>query len=151
MKIELKPLTIKYLFKFAKAIKNPDVSGRLRYNLKGYLLKGLKEILTRKDSYKFAILANGQFAGGIVLENPNKDKDSYEIGCFVAREYWNKGIATKATKKMLDFGFNKLKLNKIWAGVDINNPASSRVLEKLGFKLRKTNKKEFILEKKRQN
>ena len=141
MKIILRKMGIRDFLNLAKAIKNPEVGDRLQYTVPGYLLKGLEEILKRKNTYKFAILADGKFAGGIVLEKPNKDKTSYEVGYFVARNYWNKGVASEAVKKIVRLAFEKLNIKKVWAETDIDNPASGKVLKKAGFKLKKRDKK----------
>lgn len=57
-----------------------------------------------------------------------------EISYDLARSCWNRGVMTKALKAITDFGFEKMKLNRIQATVAISNAASIRVLEKLGFK-----------------
>ena len=141
MKITLRKLGIRDLSNIVKTIKNPEVGDRLQYNFRGYFLKGLEETFKRKDTYKFAILADGKFAGGIVLEKPNTDKTSYELGYFVNRDYWGKNVATSAVRNTLQFGFNNLKLKKIWAVTEKDNPASGKVLKKAGFKLMSKNDK----------
>lgn len=96
--------------------------------------KSIQKSIKDKVNYKRAIVVDGKFVGTISLYNPNENKKIFEIGYFIARPYWNKGIATKAVKDMCGFGFKKLKLKRIWANTQSNNPASSRVLEKAGFK-----------------
>lgn len=61
----------------------------------------------------------------------NSSKD--EIGYWLARPYWNKGIMTKVVNKLCEIGFNKLGLIRIEASVFSHNKASCRVLEKAGF------------------
>lgn len=95
-------------------------------------------------AYKFVILNNRKIVGQISLYNPNKSKNKYEIGYFVSEKFWNKGIATKAIQKITNFGFDKLKISKLWANPSINNPASSRALEKAGFKLEKIKNKQKL-------
>lgn len=56
-----------------------------------------------------------------------------ELGYALAKEYWGKGYITEATRALLDFGFNVMKLNRIEATVFPENPGSIRVLEKLGM------------------
>ncbi|MFH1521542.1 MAG: GNAT family N-acetyltransferase [archaeon] len=141
-KIRLRKLGARDLFSFIKTIKNPEVGDRLTYNVPGYLLKGLKEIFQKKNAYKFAILINDKFAGGIVLENIDDKTMSAEVGFYLAREYWGKGIATIATEKILKFGFDNLKLKMIWAEHDINNPASGKVLKRARFRKMKRKKNE---------
>jgi len=63
----------------------------------------------------------------------NLKKD--EIGYWLARPYWNKGIITKVVNKLCEIGFNKMGLTRIEATVFIHNDASCRVLEKSGFSL----------------
>jgi len=57
-----------------------------------------------------------------------------EIGFALSRTFWNRGYATEAAKKTIEFGFNDLKLNRIEAFCDEQNRASARVLEKIGMK-----------------
>jgi [ribosomal protein S5]-alanine N-acetyltransferase len=96
------------------------------------------------DYYESAIVVDGKFVGMIVLEKPSKDKKTFTLGYVIGRKYWNKGIITICIKRMLDFGFNKLKLKKIVADNDESNPSSGRVLEKNGFRLVKTAKKRGV-------
>lgn len=147
MKTELRKFNLIDYFRILFRTLDKEYSKEREDTFFSYFLKGLTSV-SQKDSYEFAILVDGKFAGNIGFFNPKKGE--YELGYFVLKKFRNKGIATKATKKMLDFGFNKLKLKKIWAGTDINNPSSSRVLKKLGFEKIKTDKKkkELIWEKK---
>jgi len=95
---------------------------------------GIKGWKTKK-SFSFTILADGEIAGSIILENPSKDKGRYDLGFFVGRKFWGKGIATEAIKQIVKFGFQKLELYRIQADNDSDNPASGRAMEKAGFKL----------------
>lgn len=56
-----------------------------------------------------------------------------EIGYALSRMYWNKGLMTEAVKEVIKFGFEKMALNRIEARCKMENIASQRVLEKLGF------------------
>jgi ribosomal-protein-alanine N-acetyltransferase len=56
-----------------------------------------------------------------------------EIGYWIGKRFWGRGIATEMVQLAVDYGFREMKLNRIQAGVFIHNPASSRVLEKCGF------------------
>ncbi|MGP1310366.1 MAG: GNAT family N-acetyltransferase [Phycisphaerales bacterium] len=56
-----------------------------------------------------------------------------ELGYTVAMEHWGKGYATEASQAVVDYGFERLGLERIHAGYYLNNPGSGRVLEKLGF------------------
>jgi RimJ/RimL family protein N-acetyltransferase len=58
-----------------------------------------------------------------------------EIGYWVGKDYWGKGIATSALKQMTDYGFVSLRLKKLCAPVMSPNAASMRVVAKCGYEL----------------
>jgi [ribosomal protein S5]-alanine N-acetyltransferase len=57
------------------------------------------------------------------------------IAFYLARTYWGRGLATEAGRALVTHGFRELGLTRIHAGVNAENTASRRVLEKLGFRL----------------
>jgi RimJ/RimL family protein N-acetyltransferase len=61
----------------------------------------------------------------------NSQKD--EIGYWLAKKFWNKGIMSKVVKKICEIGFNENNLIRIEATVFEKNTASAIVLEKNGF------------------
>ena len=69
----------------------------------------------KKTEIKFAIDIDGEVVGGVGFMNIEKHKA--EIGYWLSRKYWNKGIMTKAVRLVTNFGFNKLKLRRIQAGI----------------------------------
>ncbi len=56
-----------------------------------------------------------------------------ELGYWVTVPKWGQGIATEAANRVVEFGFADLGLNRISAHHMLRNPASGRVLEKLGM------------------
>ena len=56
------------------------------------------------------------------------------MGYWVGVPFWGQGICTEAARALLGFGFGDLNLNKIHAHHFTRNPASGRVLQKLGMK-----------------
>jgi RimJ/RimL family protein N-acetyltransferase len=57
-----------------------------------------------------------------------------EFGYWIARPYWGRGIATEAGRALLDNARDSLRLPRLVAGHFTDNPASGRVLQKLGFR-----------------
>ena len=49
------------------------------------------------------------------------------------KEYWGKGYGTETAKLLVRYGFDKLNLNRIWLGVNADNPAGIKSYEKAGF------------------
>ncbi len=56
-----------------------------------------------------------------------------ELGYWIARDHWNRGYACEAARHMIEIARAELKLPRLVAGYFVDNPASGRVLEKLGF------------------
>jgi ribosomal-protein-alanine N-acetyltransferase len=56
-----------------------------------------------------------------------------ELGYWIAHESWNSGYATEASRRIIDFGFEGLGLHRIQARHFLRNPASGRVMKKLGM------------------
>jgi RimJ/RimL family protein N-acetyltransferase len=56
-----------------------------------------------------------------------------EFGYWIARPYWGRGYATEAGRAMLAFARDSLRLTTLHSSHFLDNPASGRVLEKLGF------------------
>lgn len=61
--------------------------------------------------------------------------DFYELGYRFQKQHWGNGYATEAAKASIEYGFNKLELNEIFAMTDPENSASNKVLLKSGFEL----------------
>ena len=56
-----------------------------------------------------------------------------EVGYWVARPYWNKGIATEALKLLIDYCFRHRGFRTLWADYFPDNQASGRMMQKCGF------------------
>src|SRR5919112_3406258 len=56
-----------------------------------------------------------------------------EMGYWIARTHWGRGFATEAGRALIEIA-RALKLPRLEASHFLDNPASGRVLEKLGFK-----------------
>jgi ribosomal-protein-alanine N-acetyltransferase len=64
----------------------------------------------------------------------NNHKDFYEIGYRFIEKHWGKGYATEAGKAFVDFAFNEMKVEVVYAYADAGNENSRKILEKLGLK-----------------
>jgi RimJ/RimL family protein N-acetyltransferase len=56
-----------------------------------------------------------------------------ELGYWIGKPYWGNGYCTEAGRLVLEYGFSTLNLNRIHAHHFKRNPASGRVLQKLGM------------------
>lgn len=65
------------------------------------------------------------------------------VGYDMARAYWGRGIMSEGLGAVVAFGFARMGLNRIEADADVRNPASQRVLEKLGFQQEGIQREQF--------
>lgn len=62
----------------------------------------------------------------------------YDLGFRFFKKYWNQGYATEAARAVLHWGFTDKNLSEIIGRAAVANPASLRVLEKIGMTRRRT-------------
>ena len=83
----------------------------------------------------FAITAeqHGAVIGlcGLVLDPARQQA---EVWYLLGPDHWGKGAATRALRELLAHGFGHLHLHRVWASCLPENAASSRVLERVGFR-----------------
>jgi hypothetical protein len=94
----------------------------------GYLHGALDRDPGRRDHHKKTILFDGHVAGNIVSFEKSGER---EVGYWIGRKYWGKGVATRALSTFL----GHVKKRPLYAHVAKDNIASNRVLEKCGFKI----------------
>jgi ribosomal-protein-alanine N-acetyltransferase len=87
---------------------------------------------------QFAIVVDGEAVGGIGLDLIDGAPKavcghSAEFGYWLGESYWGKGIMTEAAAALAEWAFTELRLVRLQAAVFARNPASARVLEKIGF------------------
>lgn len=73
-----------------------------------------------------------EFIGGIGLVITRRFHRA-EIGYWVGKPFWNNGYTSEAMKPIIEYGFQKLNLNKIYAIHLQENMASGQVMEKNGM------------------
>lgn len=106
------------------------------YNTKDAIwwIKFSEHCFEDKSRYIFGIYLKetNEFIGGIDIQGVNRDMKA-NVGYWVAKHFWNKGIMTEALNRILQFGFEELKLNKIYAMYLLENESSGRVMQKVGM------------------
>ena len=98
-------------------------------------IKRAKYNLQRQKACTFGIVPveSNRAAGVVDLMDINRADQKAELGYWLGRNYWGRGIMTEAVGLILDFGFNHLNLHRISAEIFEPNLASQKVLEKSGF------------------
>ena len=84
--------------------------------------------------FAITLRSSGELVGaiGLVIE---RSADRAELGYWIGAGSRNRGYCTEAGRAVIDYGFESLSLNKIFAHHFTRNPASGRVLQKLGMRL----------------
>jgi len=82
--------------------------------------------------------STGEFMGwsGLKLyrEPINNQTNIYELGYRFIPRYWGRGFATESARAWVDFAFEELKIDKLFAVTDLEHDSSKNVLHKVGFK-----------------
>lgn len=96
-------------------------------------ISSLAPLYAKGRSCSFAIAQrDGTLMGAIGLTIEPTDRHA-ELGYWIGRPFWNHGYCTEAARAVLAFAFGTLALNRIYAHYMARNPASGRVMEKLGM------------------
>lgn len=82
--------------------------------------------------FAITLQAGGSLIGAIGLRLRREDAKA-ELGYWIGREFWNQGYCTEAAEAIVRFGFEQLDLHRIYAHHFSRNPASGRVMQKLGM------------------
>jgi RimJ/RimL family protein N-acetyltransferase len=99
-------------------------TGWLKTLSDGTAPKGVVFAITLKDS--------GLIVGAMGL-GVDTNHDHAELGYWIDKAHWNKGIASEAVPAVLRYGFEVLKLHRIHAHYLARNPASGKVMIKAGM------------------
>jgi RimJ/RimL family protein N-acetyltransferase len=88
---------------------------------------------TGSATWAITLKDSGRLIGAVSLI-VDKDFDRAVIGYWIAKDFWGRGYCTEAARAVLDYGFNQTGLNRIFAWYLTRNPASGKVMQKLGMK-----------------
>lgn len=123
---------------FVKWLKDPAVhqfTTRRPVTLKAEL-KGLRSLKKSKDVKSFRIITRERTLIGNAGFFINKFDKIAEFHILIAnKKFWDKGCGTEITKLMLNYGFQKLKLHKIFLNVYAYNRRAIKVYLRCGFKI----------------
>jgi RimJ/RimL family protein N-acetyltransferase len=98
-------------------------------------LEWIRTVLKRQNEKRFAICIKetGEYIGNVHFSDVTET--NAQLHLFIGLpEYWNRGIATSALQLMIEKGFKDLGLKEIYGYIDIQNGASLRAAEKIGFR-----------------
>ena len=87
-----------------------------------------------QTDFEFVILYDGKIIGGCDADLSHSEDRSYAtLGWIINKKYRNMGFASEAAKALLDFAFENLNVEKVYAQCDTQNPASYKVMMNIGM------------------
>ena len=103
-------------------------------------LEVIENVFMKPGVYAIVYKETNEVIGSIGLHAGDKssrglgsDEQQAEVGYWIAKPYWGRGLVAEAAKPLIEFGFLELELNRIWIAYFDGNNKSKRVAEKLGF------------------
>lgn len=96
-----------------------------------------------KREYSWVVTYQGKVIGQIQLFSFFNHNTCAEVGYFIKKSYWNRGINTKVLKAVCRFGIETMGLERIEAFAHVDNIGSNRTLQKAGFVKEGTLRKRF--------
>jgi len=90
----------------------------------------------KKTGIHFAITleSTAELIGAIGLMDIEQAHFRAEMGYWITKEFWNQGFATEAARAVVNYAFKDLNLERLFAQHFERNPASGKVLKKIGMK-----------------
>lgn len=149
MECVIREWRIKDAARLAEMLNNRNILNNLRDGLPyPYTETDAEEYINsmlRADKIKtfaFAITVDDKVVGSIgVFRCDNIHSRTAEMGYYIGEPYWGCGLGTNAVKQVCNYIFENTDIIRIFAEPFAYNVASCRVLEKTGFKFRRTIKK----------
>jgi diamine N-acetyltransferase len=138
MKIKIRPLKEKDAYTSVKWRNIPEIWRYTTFFTDKEItiedeLSWIRKVMSNETCRRFAILADDKYIGNIYLTDIKDKTGEYHI--FIGeKEYWGKGIAKEASRLIIEFGKNILKLKKIELGVRPENKNAMGLYKSLGFK-----------------
>ncbi len=78
--------------------------------------------------------SSGELLGAVSLMDISRAHDRAEIGYWIGKPHWNQGFCTEAAAALVAWGFESLRLHRIFGRYLRRNAASGRVLAKIGMR-----------------
>ena len=127
------------LFKYAS---DPDVGPRAGWPPHKSVEESrevIKNFFSNEDTWAIEHKETSEIIGCIGVlrvgsSNLEIAENECEVGYWIAKPYWGKGICTEAMRLVVDYCFNVKNFTTLWGDYFPENPASGKVMEKCGFK-----------------
>jgi len=136
-RLKLRPYTEEDIFELLSLIGTREVAATTLRIAQPYTEQDARVFLElAKDPDKLwlaiTLRSDGRQMGGIGLRVEKQHRHA-ELGYWLGVPFWGHGYATEAATAMVRYGFHTLALHRIFASHFKHNPASGRILKKIGM------------------
>lgn len=136
----LRPVAEKDIDEIFRACQDPIISKyttiRPDYKLEmaiQFVNERAPQFFANQSELIFTIEHDGKFAGVISLHTIDQGNHRAEIGYWLEKSMRGKGIGVTAAELLTDYGLLTIGFMRIEAMVNVDNPASQKLLEKAGY------------------
>ena len=141
-RLRLRPMTMADAADVFEYSRDPKVAEHVLWDphrnigdSKAYLRYILRQYRSNEpSSFGIEFKRNGRLIGTIGFIWWNQQFRTAEVGYSINRAYWNQGLTTEALKAVIHFGFEEMRLFRVEAQHEIDNPASGAVMTKAGMR-----------------
>ena len=148
----IRPWTLSDAYDLSVALNNEKILRNLRDGIPfPYTEKDAAEYIRmvlnapEDTQYAWAIQLENKAVGSIgIFRKDNIHRRTAEMGYYLAEPYWGQGIVTQAVRESCAYVFAHTDILRVFAEPFAHNAASCRVLEKAGFSLEGTMKKNAV-------
>lgn len=136
----------------AKTLNNRKILDNLRDGIPfPYTVEDAREFIQAmneadsENTFSFAITVDDKAIGSIgAFRQDNIHSRTAEVGYYIAEPYWGQGIGTSAVKQICQYIFQHTDIIRLFAEPFVHNIGSCRILEKCGFELEGTLRKNAV-------
>ena len=135
----LRPLTKEDAQDVFEWCSDPIVNKYLPYTLYenvNQVEEWIESIKDEENTFAFVLKDSGKVIGSGSI-SMDTERNAYELGYNINRNYWNKGYTTEASKGLIKWAYDVLDAREFCANYATANVASGKVLEKCGFEFEK--------------
>ena len=99
----------------------------------------IRDVFCGEEAYAVCLKSDNKAIGAIELKlkgrtDMTERDDECELGYWLGKPFWGKGIMPEAVREMLRHAFEDIGMTRVWVGYYEGNTKSKRVQEKSGFR-----------------
>lgn len=131
---ELRIADAEHMYEF---IEDRDISHNFVFTRYPFSKENFNEFITNSWSdtknIHYAIVDDNEYVGTVSLKNINYVDRNAEYAIVIRKKFWGTKCAYEATKQIIEYGFKRINLHKIYFNVLSSNLRARKFYEKFGF------------------